>query len=123
MLNSLRQYATGWVAQLLLGILVLSFSVWGVSDIFTGFRSNEIARVGSTDITAVEFQRNYDTAVRGMSQRVGKALTPDEAQQLGIPQQVIAQLVSAATLDNNASGMGLGLSNDMLSQKILNDPQ
>ncbi len=47
MLDALRKYASGWVAQLLMAILVLSFAVWGVSDIFNGFGANNVAQVGN----------------------------------------------------------------------------
>ena len=29
MLDSLRRHATGWVAKLLFGVLILSFAIWG----------------------------------------------------------------------------------------------
>ena len=34
MLDSLRRHATGWVAKILFGFLVLSFAIWGIGDIF-----------------------------------------------------------------------------------------
>ena len=123
MLNSLRKYATGWVAQLLMGILVLSFAVWGVSDIFTGFRSNAIAQVGSTDINVVDFQRQYDAALQGLSQQFGTAISQEQARQMGIPTQVLGRLVNQATLDEAASELGLGMSNEVLGHRIASDPQ
>ena len=123
MLSQLRLYATGWVAQLLMGILVLSFSVWGVNDVFNGFRSNDVARVGSSEITVTDFQRSYDLQVRNLSRQFGTAITADQARAAGVPQQVLAQLVSSATLDDAASKMGLGLSGTALGQKIIKDPQ
>jgi peptidyl-prolyl cis-trans isomerase D len=122
MLNSLRQYATGWVAQVLLGILVISFAVWGVADIFTGFRANDIARVGSTDITIADFSRDYDSAVQNYSRQFGSALTPAQARQIGIPSQVLGRLVNQALLDNAAGKMGLGLSDAELGKLVASDP-
>ena len=63
MLTQLRKGASGWVAQLLIAILVLSFAVWGVAGIFTGFLPTPSPRVGSTDITIPQFQRHYDVAL------------------------------------------------------------
>jgi peptidyl-prolyl cis-trans isomerase D len=123
MLDSLRKYANSWVAQLLMGILVLSFGVWGVSDIFTGFRSNDVARVGSTEITVTDFQRDYNAMIQSVSRQIGQDLTPDQARQAGIPGQVIGRLVNHATLDNAAGKMGLGISDGLLATKIASDPQ
>jgi peptidyl-prolyl cis-trans isomerase D len=123
MLNALRKYATGWVAQLFIGILVLSFAVWGVSDIFTGFRSDAVAQVGSTDVTVYEFQREYDLAIRTVSQQVGTPITQPQAAQMGIPGQVLGRLIGQATLDEAAADLGLGISDEGLSQQIATDPQ
>ncbi|HVY18486.1 MAG TPA: SurA N-terminal domain-containing protein [Bauldia sp.] len=123
MLNSLRGYATGWVAQLLMGLLVLSFAAWGVNDVFNGFRSSDVAMVGSVAITAADFQRDFDAATRQLSQQVGRALTPDEARQVGVQNDVMSKLVRDATLDNTAARMNLGISNQELTKIIASNPQ
>ncbi len=43
MLDSLRSAAQSWVAKLLLGLLVLSFAIWGISDVFRGGLSGNAA--------------------------------------------------------------------------------
>ena len=123
MLDTIRKYANSWVAQLLMGLLVLSFGAWGVNDVFQGFRSNDIAIVGSQAVTVADFQREYQAATNTLSQRMGTALTPDQARQFGLPDQVLSDLVSQATLNDAASKMGLGVSNTVLGQKITSDPQ
>ena len=122
MLNSLRQYATGWVAQILLGILVISFAVWGVADIFTGFHANDIARVGSSEITVTDFTRDYESAVQNYSQQFGRALSPEQSRQLGIPSQVLGRLVNQALLNDTANKMNLGISDAELGKQIASDP-
>ena len=51
MLNSLRQKSAGIVMKLLMGLIVLSFAIWGVEDMFRVRVSNVVASVGDTDIT------------------------------------------------------------------------
>lgn len=123
MLNSLRKYTTSWVAQILLGLLVLSFSVWGVADIFTGYGSNDLVTVGSARVSLFDYQRNYDQAIDRLAQQTGQQFSPEQAQRAGIPAQVISQLVSQATLDNSARRMGLGISNEELGAAIARDPR
>jgi len=123
MLDTIRKYANSWVAQLLMGLLVLSFGAWGVNDVFNGFHSNDVAQVGSQEVTVTDFQREYQAATNTLSQRMGAAITPDQARQFGLPNEVLGSLVSQATLDNAAGKMGLGVSNTTLSQKITSDPQ
>ena len=125
MLNSLRKYATGWVAQLLMGILVLSFAVWGVSDIFTGFRSNAIAQ-GRLDR---HHRRRLPARLRRAPSRTSAAssarpLTPEQARQIGIPSQVLGRLVNQATLDDAAPRTGSRhLERGRSASRIATDPQ
>jgi peptidyl-prolyl cis-trans isomerase D len=122
MLDTLRKYASGWVAQLLMAVLVLSFAVWGVSDIFSGFGANAIAQVGDAKVSLAEFQRRYDLALRTLSARLGQNISPQQAVQFGVPNQVLNQLVFEATLSHAASQMGIGISDQELGRKITEDP-
>ncbi len=121
MLDSLRKASNTWVAQILIALLVVSFAVWGVSGFFTGFNSDVVARVGSTEVTVRQFVVNYDRQLRQASQQLGQQVTPELAQMLQLPQQVLGRLVADATLTDEARRMGLGISNDALSQQIRDD--
>ena len=46
MLDALRKGAGTIVAKLFIALLVLSFAVWGVADMFKGFGQNVVATVG-----------------------------------------------------------------------------
>jgi peptidyl-prolyl cis-trans isomerase D len=122
MLDALRKGAGGWLAQLMIAALVIAFAIWGVSDVFTGFRSDTLATVGRTSISIADFQRQYDTAKRQFGQQIGQPITDDQARMFGIPQQVLSQLVSNATLDDAARTLGLGISNKTLASQIADDP-
>jgi peptidyl-prolyl cis-trans isomerase D len=122
MLDALRRGAGGWLAQILIAGLVLSFAVWGVSDVFTGFRADMVASVGSSDISIAEFQRQLDLAVRQFNQQYGQQLTVDQARGTQIPNDVLGRLVSDATLNDAAHRLGLGISNQTLAQQIVADP-
>src|SRR5690606_4409516 len=63
MLDALRRGSTGWVAKILFALLVLSFAVWGVADVFTGFGRGAIAKVGSHEIRVEDFQRAYQNEI------------------------------------------------------------
>jgi peptidyl-prolyl cis-trans isomerase D len=121
MLDKLRKASTTWVAQILIALLVVSFAVWGVSGFFTGFNSDMVAKVGSTEVTVRQFARNYDQALRQLSQQLGQPISPEQAQMFGLPQQVLGRLVADATLTEEARRMGLGVSNAALAREIASD--
>lgn len=122
MLDKLRKGAGGWVAQLFIALLVVSFAVWGVSDIFTGFRSDTVATVGGTDVTIQDFAREYELAKRRLSQQIQQPITDEQARLFGIPGQVLGRMVGDATLSDEAATLGLGVSGDTLAQQIRDDP-
>lgn len=122
MLNALRKRASGWVAQLFIALLVLSFAVWGVADIFTGFRGDTVATVGSTSVSSQKFYREYELAKRQFSARIQQPITDDQARIFGIQDQVLGRLVTEATLTDQADALGLGVSGDTLVQQIAGDP-
>jgi len=122
MLDRLRKASSGWVAQLLIALLVVSFAVWGVSGFFTGFNSDVVATVGNTNVTVQQFARDYEARLRQISQQLGQQITPEQAQMFGVPQQVLGRLVADAALTDEAQNMGLGISNEALSTEIAADP-
>ena len=122
MLDLLRKGAGGWLAQLFIALLVVSFAVWGVSDIFNGFRSDTVATVGGTDITIQQFNREYELAKRQLGQQLQQPITEEQARLFGLPSQVLSRLVGDATLNDEAGTLGLGVSSEMLAKQITDDP-
>lgn len=122
MLDALRKGAGTWLAQLFIALLVVSFAVWGVSDIFRGFRSDTVATVGNTDITTQTFLRQYEIATRALGQQLGQPVSAEQAQLFGLPGQVLGRLVADATLNDEAATLNLGVSGDTLAQQIAESP-
>ncbi|MBO6716596.1 MAG: SurA N-terminal domain-containing protein [Rhizobiaceae bacterium] len=122
MLDSLRQAASTWVAKLLLGLLVLSFAVWGISGSIFGGPGNSVLTAGETNVSILEYRLAYDRQLRVLSNQFNTQLTREQAQAIGIDQQVLSQLIAGALLDEQASEMRLGLSEDRLAQLTAEDP-
>src|SRR5690606_33218805 len=110
MLNSLRNAAGTWVVKLLLLMLVVSFAVWGISgQMMNGSGGNSVVTVGGTSVSAVEYRLAHDRQVNLMSQQFGQRLTREQTKALGIDNQVLAQLIAGALLDEQARSLHLGL--------------
>jgi peptidyl-prolyl cis-trans isomerase D len=122
MLDQMRRGAQTWVAKILIGILVASFAVWGVSGFLGGAGTNVIVTVGDTEIPTSRFQQDYARAIQGYTRQIGRALSPTEAAQIGVPQQVLGRLITEATMSEVASELGLGVSEAELARQIKADP-
>ncbi|TPK31163.1 MULTISPECIES: SurA N-terminal domain-containing protein [unclassified Mesorhizobium] len=124
MLGILRSAAGTWVAKLLLSLLVVSFAVWGVSGRLMGGLAghDSVITAGGTKVSINEYRLAYDRQLAVMSQQFGQRLTHEQAKALGVDNQVLAQLVSGAVLDEQARKLGLGLSKDRLAELTREDP-
>jgi peptidyl-prolyl cis-trans isomerase D len=104
--------------------LVLSFAVWGISGRVDGqFGGHEsVITVGGTTVSVNEYRLAYDGQINAVSQQFGQRLSQEQATALGIDNQVLAQLVSGALLDEQARELSLGLSKDRLADLTRDDP-
>lgn len=124
MLETMRSAAGTWVAKLLLLLLVVSFAIWGISGkMLNEFGSDKVVTAGGTSVSANDYRLEYDRQLAVMSQQFGQQqLTREQATALGVDNQVLAQLIAGAVLDEQARKLGLGLSKDRLAQLTWDDP-
>lgn len=122
MLDKMRKYASGLVAQVLIGILIVSFAIWGIAGALSGIQLNSVAKVGGTEISIAQFDRAYRSELNNVSRQIGQQVSQEQARAFGIPQQVLGRLVMQAALDDQADSLALGVSQDMLIKEIAEDP-
>jgi len=122
-LEALRSFVGGWVAKILLVLLVASFAVWGVSGtILTAGSSNSIASVGETNVSIPQFIAAYNRSRNAMSRQIGTRLTQKQARAFGVEQRTLTDVVTSATLDEFTREMNMSLSQDTLAKMIGENP-
>jgi peptidyl-prolyl cis-trans isomerase D len=122
MLQSLRNAANTWAMKALLIIMIVAFGVWGVqSSMFAG-TSSAVVTVGDQKVSDVEFRLAFNNAVSSLSQQFGTQLTLEQARMFGAESMVYNSLISSAALDQLASDMKLGLSEDRILELIQQEP-
>lgn len=122
MLTSLRNASGSLLVKLLLGLLVLSFAVWGISGQILGGGTNHVVEAGETTVSPIDYRLAYDRQIMLMSQQFGTQLTREQARMFGVDQQVLSQVIAGALLDEQAREMRLGLSIDRLAALTSEDP-
>ncbi len=122
MLDSLRAFSRTWIAKIFLGVLILSFALFGINNVVTGISSNTVARVADQDVTIREFQRSYQQQLNVVAQQIGSVPTTDQAVTLGIPGMVLSRLTADAAINQVTSEFGLGASDARLSVLVRQDP-
>ncbi|MEO5703078.1 MAG: SurA N-terminal domain-containing protein [Gammaproteobacteria bacterium] len=125
MLQSIRDRAQGWVAWVIIGLIIVPFALWGIQEYVGNDSDVTIARVGDyfdgTDISQREFQQAYEQ----QRQRI-RSLLGDNADQLDeakIKQNVSDGLITNEVLRQSTGKLGLRVSNAELGQQIQSMPE
>ena len=81
MLAAFRAFAKSPVAAVLFGLLLVSFAVFGISDVFRGGTvSDAVIQAGSRSIGAAAVQARFDTYLKAARRsRTGQPVTTEEA--------------------------------------------
>src|SRR5947209_11044930 len=126
MLRGMRKASSNWLGKsimsVVMGVLILSFAVWGIADIFKGFGQSTLATVGRTEISINEFRHLYTDKLQQLGRQFGRPLTMDQARAFGLIRQVLQQTIAEAALDEEARRLGLGQSDADTIRVIHNDP-
>lgn len=118
MLDKLRDSAKSWVAKVLLGLLAMSFIIWGIGDIFRFSATSALATVGDQSISARDFSDRYRDWLRDYQRQTGQAITPEQARLLGLDRQLLNDMISNAALDGEASKMKLMVSEQQIADEV-----
>ncbi|WP_315704169.1 MULTISPECIES: peptidylprolyl isomerase [unclassified Bradyrhizobium] len=126
MLRGLRKASSNWLGKtimaVVMGVLIVSFGIWGIADIFRGFGQSTVATVGHTEISINEFRQIYTDRLQQIGRQFGRPLTMDQARAFGLDRSVLQQTLAEAALDEEARRLGLGQSDAETMRVIFADP-
>ena len=110
MLRGLRKASSNWIGKtvmaVVVGVLVLSFAIWGIGDIFRGFGRSTVAKIGRTEISVEQFRTLYNDRLQQYARQLGRPISAEQARALGLDRIVISQLLSDVALDERGAGAG-----------------
>jgi peptidyl-prolyl cis-trans isomerase D len=126
MLRGIRKASSNWLGKaimsVVMGVLIISFGVWGIADIFRGFGQSTLAKIGHTEISTEQFRQLYTEKLQQIGRQFGRPLTTDQARAFGLDRQVLQQAIAEAALDEEARRLGLGQSDAETMRVIFADP-
>jgi len=122
MLEKFRNLGKSWVAKILLMLLAGSFGVWGIRDIFGGFRATALATVGTEEISSQQYTDSYRRALQNLAQQTGQNLTADDARKMGIDRSILNNLIQSAAIDAQAANLKLSVSKEMIAEEAKANP-
>lgn len=126
MLRGIRKASGSWIGKsvmaLVVGFLILAFGFWGIGDIFRGFGRGSVATIGSTEISVEQFRQEYNDRLQRLGRQFGRAFTPAQGRELRLPEQLLAELIGKAAMDEEVRKLGLRVSDAEVARQITSDP-
>ncbi len=110
------------IATILFGILIVSFAIWGIGDIFRTTAPTTVAKVGDTDVTVNQFRNAYTEELQRLGRQFRTVITPQQARAFGLDQQVLATLVTQAVMAEQARKLGLSASDQLVVRSVMEEP-
>lgn len=118
MLNSMRSKGNQTMVWILMGLLIVGLTGFGIGN-FTGGSRQSVATVGETDVGVEDYGRQLNRTVQNISNQIGRNLTPAEITQSGIQQSVLSEMIAAAALDNEATRLGISVGDAIVRDELL----
>jgi peptidyl-prolyl cis-trans isomerase D len=107
MLQSMREKTQSIFAYIIIGLLILSFGLWGISSYFQGnASSNTVAKVDGHKISLRQFSSAYNQLRRYQQTNLGASYSTKAALQKELKQQALESLVQETYLYQNAYDLG-----------------
>ena len=116
MLTAIRDRASGWIAAIIVGALIISFAFWGVSFYFGDGPELNVAQVNDEQISQRAFQRSFQNFRQRMQAMFGGSFSLEEDEL--IRQQTLQSLIDAELINQIVRRQGLRVSDAVVIQTI-----
>ena len=123
MLQEIRDRATSWVAYIIIGLLILSFALWGIGEYFGGGPARPIATVNGNDITTQQLNQQVQQRKQMLQSVLGENYQQQYPDESILRQQVAQDMVQTELLRQEVDDAGFAISDASLIKRIHQIPQ
>ncbi len=123
MISFIRRVVKSWFATILLSILILSFAVFGIGDVFRGMGKDVVVQAGSRELASTDYRREFNQyKEQAEQQNQGQTITVDMAVEHGLDRQVLEALANREALAELFHRMGVRVSDQQIADQIKQIP-
>jgi peptidyl-prolyl cis-trans isomerase D len=122
MLTSFRKFARSWVAAILIGLLVISFGVFGLTDTFSGVATDSVAKVAKKGISQNEYRAEFDRLLKRAKTESKRDVTVEEAVKEGLDSAVLERMVGDRAFSALTNSLGLIVGASVVQSEIAKIP-
>lgn len=118
MLQRFREQIKGWVATVIIGLLVVPFALWGVNSYFNYGQDDWVAMVDGEPVTVAEFRNEHQQQLARLQQMFGAQYRPELFDTQTTRDQVVEQMVRRALVELRVRDGGYRISDSQLAAEI-----
>jgi peptidyl-prolyl cis-trans isomerase D len=122
MLQLLRGKKSGLLVKIVLGLVVVAFSFFGLESYFVATTNTTVAKVGDHEISQDQFRERFNQYRQRMMQMSNGALDGSFFERPEVRQQVLDQLVNEQVLLDANDRLGMGIPPARVREEILAIP-
>ena len=125
MMDNLRAAANHVVLKIILGLIILSFVLTGVSNYLIGGNSNYAAKVNDQEISRAQLENAVNAERNNLERRLGdrfSELASNEQYMAELRQRALQGLIDEALIDQYARSLHLNISDEQVRQAIFKNP-
>lgn len=123
MLQNIRHNINGVAAKIIIGLIVLTFSIFGIESILVGGGGNSAAKVNGEDISAMEVQQLVQTQTQRLMQMMGDQFNPALIDEQALQSNALESLISRKLLVQDANELALTVPDVLTNNLILSMEQ
>jgi peptidyl-prolyl cis-trans isomerase D len=123
MLNKFRASGASTTAWILMGLIVIGLTGFGLGGAVSGLTTQNVAVVGDEPVSRVQFQRSLDAQLSRIAQQYGRNLTDQEVVMLGIDRQVLSQQIATAAITGEVHKLGISAGDMNVRDELVSLPQ
>ncbi|MET0273163.1 MAG: SurA N-terminal domain-containing protein [Phenylobacterium sp.] len=122
MLSAIRTFAKSWVAAVLIGLLIVSFAVFGINDVFRGNMSDAVVQAGPRKVNSADFKREFDSQKGRIEQQMGQPIPLETAVANGLDRKVLDYVAAREAFAALLQKAGIRPSDKLLISEIQKIP-
>jgi peptidyl-prolyl cis-trans isomerase D len=120
MLEAIREHAQGWIAKIILGLIVLSFAIWGVDWYFQGGgQEAPVASIDDGEIGQSEFFQALKSQKESLEESMGGKVDVDNKD---FRKEVLEQMINIRLLGNAAMQAGMVVNEEQIGAMLQGIP-
>jgi len=124
MLTTIRKHSKSFAVKILAGVIIASFALWGVNDVFSiVYSAKTVIEIGDVEFSTPEVEGHVRREITKLRPVLGNQFSIDDARKLGVIESVVQRLINDTALQLATRSLGVAISDDLVRRYIQNAPE